>query len=101
MGARGTQFYSAISSVKGHKGDLWMCVHEGEVEIENTKTHHKEIVKEGEGVALPRGKEITAPKPFEWTKNLNWAMDPSSKDLVNRASFESEYAKDILNQEYD
>lgn len=99
MGVRGTQFFASFGP-KGHKKDFWMCVNEGKVNVENIKSKKQVLVKEGEGIQVVDGSDFTEPKPYEWTKKLNWKMDAQEGDLENKAEIEGTY-DDLLNQDYD
>jgi ferric-dicitrate binding protein FerR (iron transport regulator) len=93
MGVRGTQFFTS----SGADADVWMCVREGKVEVESQQDHKKVLVKEGEGVFVPVGKGVTPPKPYAWTRGLNWNMDPSAGELIDRTRI----SYDLLKQDYD
>lgn len=100
MGVRGTEFFTAYSLTdKTTSDDLWMCVNEGIVQISNTQTKELVEVKEGEGVFIKKGYESSKPKPYAWTKKLNWNLDPSKGDLKN-AALDDLYS-DLLDQDYD
>ena len=73
MGVRGTQFYTGYN-----ENSVWMCVHEGEVEIENLADHGKAQVPAGKGVKVQDGK-MTPPEVVEWTKKINWGMKPDNE----------------------
>ncbi len=99
IGVRGTQFFTSFGQDDKTKADVWMCVNEGSVEVTSTANQKKVLVHEGEGVLVPDGKDVTPPKKYEWTKGLNWKMDPKDGDLVNRSTIN--YEKKILREEYD
>lgn len=99
MGVRGTEFFTAFGSEAEKDPDLWMCVREGAVEVSGADPAKSVLVRAGEGVLLPHGKEITAPKPYEWTKKLNWNMDPARGEVVD--STKIDYRKDLLKKDYD
>lgn len=96
MGVRGTHFYAAVAKKK----DVWMCVNEGSVEIKDNKSGQKVVVPEGKGVFAPLGKKITKPRPFAWTKKINWNMDPKSGDVKNEISIDANY-DDLEDLDYD
>ena len=100
MGVRGTHFFAALSKKAGVEADLWMCVHEGSVEVESLVTHQKVAVPEGQGVYIKGGKDITPPKPYSWTKGLNWNMDPKKGNVLNKKGLDNEYS-DLLEKDYD
>lgn len=98
MGVRGTEFFVSFGSQK--KEDVYMCVREGLVAIKGERQKKITLVKAGEGVVVPDGKESSKPKPLPWTKNLNWDLDPKSKELENKAKIEESYS-DPLERDYD
>lgn len=99
MGVRGTRFYTSYGDEK-QKDDVWMCVNEGLVAVE-APDQKPVLVKEGLGVyAPPRGKKVSEPKPFAWTKDLNWNMDPAKGDVVDHSDIKAAYG-DLLKQNYD
>jgi ferric-dicitrate binding protein FerR (iron transport regulator) len=100
FGVRGTEFFTSWGKQKNSDPDLWMCVNEGLVEIESVGTAQKTLVKEGLGVFLTGGKEVTTPKPYAWTKSLNWNMDPEKGSVENKTSMDSAY-KNLVEQDYD
>ena len=100
MGVRGTRFFTAYGKA-GKKGDdVWMCVDEGTVAVETPGEKNPVIVEKGFGVFVPAGKKATEPKPYEWTKGLNWNMDAAKGEVADHTSMESGY-KNLLNQNYD
>jgi len=104
MGVRGTQFYASWNNDQprsrkkaGVDSPLWACVREGEIEVKSVRGTHasdpKEgsstvIVRAGEGIQIPARGSLPAPRPFEWTRELNWNMDPQGGklDLNDQAS---------------
>ena len=100
MGVRGTRFFTAYGKQGKSGEDVWMCVQEGEVAVESSRGKSPVLVHEGEGVFVPAGKDVTPPKPYEWTKGLNWNMDPDKGDVVDHTSMKSVY-KDLTRQNYD
>lgn len=103
MGVRGTSFFASFgekAKKKKQRRDLWMCVNTGLVEVTSNKSKQKVSVKAGEGIKVEKGNKISEPKPLEWTKKLNWNMEESKGDLVNKASIESAYT-DVLDEDYD
>lgn len=100
MGVRGTDFFVTYSQRdEDSPKDLWMCVNEGAVLVQSLKDKKTELVKEGEGVLIAGGKEVTPPKKYQWTKKLNWNMDPK-KDLENKADLSKAYYN-VLDMDYD
>jgi hypothetical protein len=60
-------------------------------------------VHAGEGVLIPtkaEGASITPPKAYDWTKNLNWKMDPAEGDVEDQSSLDSAY-QSLLKSQYD
>jgi hypothetical protein len=96
MGVRGTKFFAGFGKEKGGGADLWMCVNEGRVEVQSPGK--KVSVGAGEGVFVPAGKETTAPRPYAWTRGLNWNMQPEKGELIDRTHIEY---KDLLERNYD
>lgn len=77
MGVRGTQFFVALSN---KEKNIWMCVNEGKVAVNVNKSKKAQIVSAGEGVLITGNKNPT-PKQYKWTKNLNWKMKGSYKEI--------------------
>lgn len=99
MGVRGTQFFTAYGEGKKQEDDVWMCVQEGVVEVEKSGVKPV-IVNEGFGVFVPKEKPVSEPKPFGWTKELNWNMDPETGPVEDRTRIRSAYT-DFLKYNYD
>lgn len=100
MGVRGTRFFTAYGDSGKHENDLWLCVEEGLVAVEALGSREQVLVKEGLGVFVPTGKKVTEPKAYDWTKGLNWNMDPGKGDVVDHTEIKSSY-KNLLRQNYD
>jgi ferric-dicitrate binding protein FerR (iron transport regulator) len=102
MGVRGTQFFASFGKQKDQskRKDLWMCVNEGLVLIKTNKSKKAILVKAGEGVHVKEGTDVSAPRPLEWTKKLNWELDSTKGDLTNKVSIEQAYT-DLLDKDYD
>ena len=98
MGVRGTVFF--VSYGKKKPEDVYMCVNKGVVAVKSDKDSKEVLVKEGQGVVIAKGKETSNPKFLPWTKNLNWKLSPSEKDLINKADIEESY-NDMLERDYD
>lgn len=100
MGVRGTRFFTAYGKAEGKGADVWMCVDEGAVEVESSGGGKagKVVVQEGQGVFVPFGKAVTPPRPYEWTRKLNWSMEPEKGDIIDRTKIEY---KDLLKRYYD
>lgn len=91
-GVRGTQFFTSFDR------KMWMCVQEGEVEM-TSEASTAVVVKAGEGIFAEKGKTIQAPKKYEWTKNLNWNMDPTKGDVIDNTVIDDSY--NMLKKSYD
>lgn len=99
-GVRGTQFFASYGT-KGKADDIWLCVNQGEVEVQSTENKDQRVlVKAGEGISVRKDQGVSQPKPLAWTKNLNWEMDPSSSNLENTVNIEDAYS-DVLDEDYD
>jgi len=98
MGVRGTEFYTAFGKESKGGSDVWMCVHEGKVEVESAKDGKKVMVNPGEGVFVPVGQGVTPPKKYGWTETLNWNMNPGAGELIDRTRIDYQ---DLLKQDYD
>ena len=79
--------------------DLWVCVGKGAIELSATGSPEPMVVKEGEGVLLPGGKRTTKAQRYEWTKSLNWGMDPDAGDTSDTTNLDSAYS-DLRDQDY-
>ncbi len=81
LGVRGTHFFVSYGKEKSGGRDEWMCVTEGEVEVTKVGATDKDtapvLVGAGQGVQISAAGEVSAPKAFNWTKKLNWNMDPT------------------------
>lgn len=94
---RGTEFFTAFGRPGESGDDLWVCVGKGAVDVSaGGKTRP---VREGEGVLIPGGAEVTKPKFYQWTKTLNWNMDPAAGEVEDATKLDAAYA-DLLDQDY-
>jgi hypothetical protein len=84
VAVRGTEFFTAYGRKKRKGDDLWVCVNTGAVEV---------------GVLLKNGKDLTKPQAYDWTKQLNWNMEPEKGELEDRTSLEGAYS-DPLDRDY-
>ncbi|AZZ35325.1 hypothetical protein CIK05_00405 [Bdellovibrio sp. qaytius] len=98
IGVRGTQFFTSYGQSESKKSDVWMCVNEGSVEVTSTAGKKQVIVNQGEGVVIPAGKDVTAPKKYAWTKKLNWNLDPNAGEIVNDVQIKYD---NLLKEDYD
>lgn len=99
-GVRGTEFYFSYGNKKKAKADMWLCVNEGQVHVEDASTSSSVDVNAGEGIIIPTDKQIPKPKAYAWTKKLNWNMDASQGDVEDKTSLKGAY-KDLLKNNYD
>ncbi len=99
MGVRGTQFFTSYGMDKEREKDLWMCVNEGSVEVTSKASKKKVLVLAGQGISMAGGSEVTAPKEYEWTKDLNWNLEPDKGALEN--NIEIKYQKELLKEDYN
>lgn len=97
---RGTEFYFAYGNKKKTKSDLWLCVNEGKVNVVDSATSSAVDVNAGEGIVIPTDKAIPKPKPYAWTKQLNWNMDAEKGEVEDKSSLKGAY-KDLLKNNYD
>jgi ferric-dicitrate binding protein FerR (iron transport regulator) len=99
-GVRGTEFFVAFGRTIDEKPDLWLCVNSGSVTVEIPSTNDVVQVNEGEGISIVGGITLTKPRPYPWTRGLNWNMDPSQGKVLDTTSLEQAYS-DLLDQDYD
>jgi len=93
-GVRGTEFFTAV----GDKDAFWLCVNDGAVDVTPTTGAQKTVsVPQGLGILVESGKDPDPPKPYAWTKKLNWKMDG---DVEDHSQIKMEY-KDLLHYHYD
>lgn len=96
---RGTEFFTAFGRDAGKERDLWVCVNEGAVEVRTAATQAPVRVPQGKGILIKSGLDATKPQAYDWTKTLNWNMDPASGALEDKTSLDAAYA-DFLDQDY-
>lgn len=96
---RGTEFFAAYGRHGDEGRDLWVCVGKGAIDLSADGTPRPMVVKEGEGVLLPGGRKTTKAQRYEWTKTLNWAMDPAEGNTADATDLDSAYA-DLRDQDY-
>jgi len=99
-GVRGTEFFVAYGRTIEDEPDLWLCVNEGTVEVGVPTTGQTTLVAEGEGINILGGFRATEPRFYPWTRELNWNIDPTLGDVVDRTDLDGAYA-DLLDQDYD
>lgn len=96
---RGTRFFTAYGrDAKGGK-DLWVCVDEGLVDVGTTASKKDLPVPAGKGVLIKSGLDLTKPQAYDWTKKLNWNMDPAAGAVEDKTELDAAYA-DLLDQDY-
>lgn len=96
---RGTEFFTAYGRAKGKSRDLWVCVNEGSVELETTKSKQGLVVPAGQGVLIKSGLDLTKPQAYDWTKDLNWNMDAENGAVEDKTNLDGAYS-DLLDQDY-
>jgi ferric-dicitrate binding protein FerR (iron transport regulator) len=96
---RGTQFFTAYGRARGQSPDLWVCVNEGAVDVKTTASKAALSVPAGKGVLIKSGLDVTKPQAYDWTKKLNWNMDPKDGAVEDKTSLDAAYA-DLLDQDY-
>jgi len=96
---RGTEFFTAYGRDGGKERDLWVCVNEGAVEVRTAASKAPVRVPQGKGILVKSGLDATKPQAFDWTKTLNWNMDPKSGALDDKTNLDAAYA-DLLDQDY-
>ncbi len=95
---RGTEFFTAYGRPRGKNRDLWVCVNEGAVEIKTDSSKKDLLVPAGKGVLIKSGLDLTKPQAYDWTKTLNWNMDPAGT-IEDKTNLDGAYA-DLLDQDY-
>ena len=96
---RGTQFFTAFGRPAKGGRDLWVCVGEGAVDVSAAGADKAQRVAAGEGVLIKSGRDLTAPQAYNWTKTLNWNMDPAQGSVEDAADLDHAYS-DLLDQDY-
>jgi ferric-dicitrate binding protein FerR (iron transport regulator) len=99
-GVRGTQFFVAFGRTVEDRADVWLCVNEGTVDVEVPETGERTEVREGEGINILAGTRLTGAQPYDWTRDLNWNMDPDAGEVEDDTDLDEAYA-DLLDQDYD
>lgn len=100
MSVRGTEFFVAYGRKIDSHPDIWVCVNEGAVEVSIPRTQGALLVEEGKGINIVGGTNLTTPQRYPWTRKLNWNMDPTAGQVVDRTNLDQAYA-DLLDQDYD
>lgn len=96
---RGTEFFTAFGRAHGEARDLWVCVHEGAVDLTTTKSPAGVLVPAGKGVLIKSGLDLGKPQAYDWTKSLNWNMDAEKGGVEDKTDLDGAYS-DLLDQDY-
>jgi hypothetical protein len=96
---RGTRFFTAFGRERGKERDLWVCVDEGLVEVGVLASKDRRNVPAGKGILIKGERDVTKPQRYDWTKKLNWNMDPAKGTVEDKTNMDSAYA-DLLDQDY-
>lgn len=99
-GVRGTQFFVAFGREIEDRPDVWICVNEGSVNVDVPRTGDRTVVHEGEGINVLAGRQLTGARPYDWTQDLNWNMDPEQGEVADDTDLDAAY-EDLLDQDYD
>jgi len=100
MGVRGTEFFVAYGRSIDRHPDVWVCVNTGSVEVAILGTQDTLIVEEGQGINIVGGTNLSSAQRYPWTRKLNWNMDPTAGEVIDRTDLEQAYS-DLLDQDYD
>jgi ferric-dicitrate binding protein FerR (iron transport regulator) len=96
---RGTQFFTVFGREHGKAKDLWVCVNEGAVDVHTDASKETLRVPAGKGVLIKSGLDATKPQAYDWTKQLNWNMDPKGGAVEDKTVLDKAYS-DLLDQDY-
>lgn len=96
---RGTEYFTAFGRARGKHRDLWVCVNEGAVDVETSKSRKPLLVPAGKGVLIKSSEDLTKPQAYDWTKTLNWNMDGESGPVEDKTNLDGAYS-DLLDQDY-
>ena len=103
-GVRGTQFFMAYGRSIEERPDVWLCVNEGTVNVAASPVDGgaggERLVRAGEGINILAGTELTEPQFYDWTRDLNWNMDPEEGEVFDDTDLDQAYS-DLLDQDYD
>lgn len=99
-GVRGTEFFIAYGRTIEDLPDVWLCVNEGTVEVSVPQNGQRQLVEQGQGINILGGTEVTDPRFFEWTTDLNWNFDPGAGEVRDETDLDAAYA-DLLDQDYE
>jgi ferric-dicitrate binding protein FerR (iron transport regulator) len=96
---RGTEFFTAFGREAKRGRDLWVCVNKGAVQVSTKASKQPLLVPAGKGILVKAGLDLTKPQAYDWTKQLNWNMDPKNGALEDKTNLDSAYT-DLLDQDY-
>jgi hypothetical protein len=96
---RGTEFFVSFGRPAKKGRDLWVCVNKGAVNVTTNASKTGLLVPAGKGILIKSGLDLTKPQAYEWTKKLNWNMDPKGGSLEDKTNLDSAYS-DLLDQDY-
>lgn len=96
---RGTEFFVAFGRPAKQGRDLWVCVNKGVVDVSTNASKKALPVPAGKGILIKSGLDLTKPQAYEWTKKLNWNMDPAKGSVEDKTNLDSAYS-DLLDQDY-
>lgn len=96
---RGTEFFTAYGRDGGEGKDVWICVGKGSVEVKADASPDPLLIMEGKGVLLPGGRRTTKPQFYDWTRQLNWNMDPKRGNTADKTKLDAAYS-DLRDEDY-
>jgi ferric-dicitrate binding protein FerR (iron transport regulator) len=96
---KGTEFFTAFGREAKGGQDLWVCVGKGLVEVGTTASKKTIDVPAGRGILITGGANLTEPQAYEWTKKLNWNMEPDKGPVEDKTDLDKAY-DDLLDQDY-
>lgn len=99
VAVKGTEFFTAFGRPARGGRDLWVCVNEGAVVVATTASKKTVEVPQGRGVLIKSGRTLTRPQAYDWTKTLNWNMDPAGGSVEDKTELDGAYS-DLLDQDY-
>ena len=99
-GVRGTRFFVAYGRTIDAEPDIWLCVDQGTVQVDLPAVNASTLVPAGKGINIVGGEKLTTPRPYPWTRKLNWNNDPKAGIVDDTTNLDYAYA-DLLDQDYD
>ena len=92
--AAGSQIFVAFG--KEQKDHLWVCINKGRATIE---AHGQAVaIANYQGVAVLSNR-ITRPKMIEFTRKINWLMNPNKGEINDFTVVDENYQ--LLEEDYD